>query len=158
MAICPNGHESVAADVCDACGPRIASSAAPGSSRVVGKHHAGGPRPAGSPDDACPWCGNPSSGQFCARCGFRVRRPFSPLSEPDLTASSQSDAGSQPDVAAGSQLPPWSQPATAPTPEAPASPQPVPEPASEDPAWLATNSRSGPTSWSAVLAPPAAPA
>jgi hypothetical protein len=75
MAVCPNGHDSVTDDVCDVCGTSIAR-------RVVGKHHAGGPRPAGSPEDTCPWCGNASSSQFCPRCGFRVRRPFAPLAVP----------------------------------------------------------------------------
>jgi FHA domain len=75
MAVCPNGHDSVTDDFCDACGARIA----PSPVRVVGKHHAGGPRPAGGSGDTCPWCGSPSSGQFCEHCGFRVRRPFAPL-------------------------------------------------------------------------------
>jgi len=56
MAICPNGHDSLTDDFCEACGARIA--------------------PAGNPEDTCPWCGNPSPGQFCGHCGFRVRRPF----------------------------------------------------------------------------------
>src|SRR5579859_3622270 len=87
MAVCPNGHDSVTEDFCDACGTRIATSPI----RVIGKHHAGSPRPAGSPDDRCPWCGNLSSGQFCEQCGFRVRRPFPPLTPP-LPATSLSPA------------------------------------------------------------------
>jgi len=34
MAVCPNGHDSVTEDFCDACGTRIATSPI----RVIGKH------------------------------------------------------------------------------------------------------------------------
>ena len=123
MAVCPNGHDSATDDICDACGARIASSTA----RVVGKHHAGGPRPSGSPEGTCPWCGNPSAGQFCAHCGFRVRRPFAPLGAPV--------SPSAPD-----------QPLPEPAPE------PEPEPASERPAFLDWFT---PTDPSAQIKPPA---
>src|ERR1700733_14746497 len=92
MAVCPNGHDSVTDDFCDACGTPIASSPV----RVLGKHHAGGPRPAGSPDGTCPWCGNLSSGQFCPHCGFRVRRPFAPLGAPVSSSAPPPDLPPEP--------------------------------------------------------------
>jgi hypothetical protein len=152
MAICPNGHDSVAEDFCDACGTRIASSPGVGSVRVVGKHHAGGPRPAGSPSDTCPWCGRPSSGQFCAHCGFRVRRPFAPLAEPRFAA------GSQP--ADGSQLPAESQPVPESQPLPDSQPVPEPQSAPEPRAWpksqpVARPERSFPSVPAEPIEPPA---
>jgi hypothetical protein len=153
MAICPNGHDSVAADVCDACGTRIAPSSAANPARVVGKHHAGGPRPAGSPDDTCPWCGSQSSGQFCSRCGFRVRRPFGLL------------AGSQPPTEPRPAAEP--QPATEPRPAGePQSEAELqsegqlpggPDPPAASPGWSAAPPWSGATSWSSVPASPSPP-
>jgi hypothetical protein len=109
MAICPNGHDSVTDDVCAVCGARIATSPV----RVVGRHHAGGPPLAGGRENTCPWCGNPSSGQFCAQCGFRVRRPFAPPAEP-------APSPSVPDWSAATS---WS--AVPPAPAAPVSAAPV---------------------------------
>ena len=158
MAICPNGHDSIAADVCDACGAHIAPSPAPVSIRVVGKHHAGGPRPAGSPDDLCPWCGSPSSDQFCARCGFRVRRAFGPLVESQPAAGPEPWPGLQPSP----------EPSPLPRPEPSVEPQfslePVRsvepqaslelersvEPSAAAPAWSAVPPWSAATSWSSV--------
>jgi hypothetical protein len=139
MAICPNGHDSVTDDVCAVCGARIATSPV----RVVGRHHAGGPPLAGDGENTCPWCGNPSSGQFCAQCGFRVRRPFTPLAEP------------QP------QSPPafmdWFSPAERTSPAEPPEPADRPEPA-PPPAPVASSApptapmpKYTPATWSAVV-------
>jgi hypothetical protein len=142
MAVCPNGHDSVADDFCDGCGTRIASNPI----QVVGRHHAGGPRPAGSPDDRCPWCGNPSSSQYCERCGFRVRRPFAPLTGPSPAAGSR--PGAEPSLASGPSL------EREPAPERERSLEPerslVSESSPEPPAAPAWSSV---TSWSAVPAP-----
>src|SRR5580692_3372646 len=130
MAVCPNGHDSVTDDFCDACGTQIASNPI----RVIGRHHAGGPRPAGSPDDRCPWCGNPSSSQHCERCGFRVRRPFAPLTGPSPAAGSR--PGAEPSLASGPSLEREPAAEREPSPEPPAAP-----------AWSTV------TSWSAAPAP-----
>jgi pSer/pThr/pTyr-binding forkhead associated (FHA) protein len=128
MAVCPNGHDSVTDDVCDVCGTRIArSSGVPAADRgrLTGKHHAGGPRPTGSPEDTCPWCGSPSSSQFCPRCGFRVRRPFAPLAVPEsatdpepspLAAVSQSWSDLPSDVTSWSAVPASPSPLDPPVP------------------------------------------
>src|ERR1700691_859963 len=131
MAICPNGHNSVADDFCDACGTRIATSPV----RVVGRHHAGGPRPAGSPDDTCPWCGNPSSGQFCKQCGFRVRRPFAPLTEPppsNVTSWSAVTASPAAPVSSPAPSPEVREPPDMPAPDLPAPDLPAPDLAAPD--------------------------
>lgn len=137
MTVCPNGHDSQTGDVCAVCGAPIAAAPATAPGRVVGKHHAGAPRPAGDGDDTCPWCGNPSPGQFCARCGFRVRGPLArqpgsqsqPEPEPEPQPESQSEPGPQPEsqpfpapehrVSASSPMTSWS--AVPPSPPAPAS-------------------------------------
>jgi FHA domain len=153
MAVCPNGHDSVTDDFCDACGTRIVSSPV----RVVGKHHAGGPRPAGSPDGTCPWCGNPSSGQFCAHCGFRVRRPFAPLAEPHFPTEPQPVAEPQPEPLAAEPQP---EPLAA---EPPFAAEPPPRDAPTGPAvtsWSAAVSLAAPVSPSepvADLSPPPEP-
>jgi FHA domain len=119
MAVCPNGHDSVAKDFCDACGVSIGARPSGRPARVVGKHHAGGPRPTGSPQDTCPWCGNLSSGQFCEHCGFRVRRPFAPLSEPQSEPRPEPRSGSRPAAPEWSDVTSWSSvPASPPAPVA----------------------------------------
>src|ERR1700719_393705 len=133
MAVCTNGHNSVTDDSCDACGTRTASSPV----RVVGRHHAGGPRPAGTPDDRCPWCGNPSSSQVCDRCGSRVRRPFAPLTELSL----EREPSPEPE--------PASEPERSIEPERSLALESSREPAAA-PAWSTV------TSWSAAPAPPPA--
>ncbi|HEV2936008.1 MAG TPA: FHA domain-containing protein, partial [Streptosporangiaceae bacterium] len=61
MAICPNGHDSAAADYCDVCGHHIAKAPASDPVRTVGKHHAPRPGAAPSPAETCPRCGTVSS-------------------------------------------------------------------------------------------------
>jgi len=161
MAVCPNGHDSVTDDSCDACGTQIASSPV----RVVGRHHAGGPRPAGTPDDRCPWCGNPSSSQFCDRCGFRVRRPFAPLTGPSPAVDSRPAA--EPSLALESSREPAAAPAwsavtswsaaAATLPTAPAPPwtvAPAPATASKPPESLFPP-LSQPASWGTAAGEPA---
>ena len=170
MAVCPNGHDSVTDDFCDACGTRIASSPV----RVVGRHHAGGPRPAGSPDGTCPWCGSASSGQFCPHCGFRVRRPFAPLGAPVSSPAPPPDL--PPEPVAEPERPAfldWFQPREPPTepkpaarPEPPTEPEPLTEP--EPPAFVepdppalidesAAQEAAESYSWSAYAVSPALP-
>jgi len=78
--ICPNGHDSAAADYCDQCGIRMTASspAVPGGA-APGGPGAGGPAgdapatvpPSVAPGD-CPNCGAPRSGgeRFCEVCGL----------------------------------------------------------------------------------------
>ena len=87
MAICPYGHYSATDDYCDVCGQSTALSSGSDPGRVGGKHNAGRPGPVAGPSQSCPRCGAVSAGQFCERCGlkFRVRRPFAPLSQDELS-------------------------------------------------------------------------
>jgi len=159
MPICPNGHDSASDDVCDVCGVRVASGPAPAPARLVGRHHAGGPRPAEVADGTCPWCGAASPGQFCERCGFRVRRAFAHLGESKPATSAPWEPAVPPDP-----LPPepgrplfldWFKSPEPSEPEAPREPEPAPQPAAlggpESYSWSAQ-----PVSPS--LPPPAAPA
>ncbi|HUD38007.1 MAG TPA: FHA domain-containing protein [Streptosporangiaceae bacterium] len=66
MPVCPDGHQSVAADFCDTCGMRIEGAPATGAAGPG----SGGPEAAGGGGPSCPQCGTERNGQFCEVCGF----------------------------------------------------------------------------------------
>ena len=119
----------------------IAADPASAPDRVVGRHHAGAPRPAGGSDDACPWCGSPSRGPVLRP----VRLPGPRSLHPPGWFRGRPGSGAGPE--------PEPSPAPGPGPEPGFWPEP--EPATEhEPSVSASSSL---TSWSAVPAAPPGP-
>jgi FHA domain len=74
MPSCPSGHDSASTDFCDVCGMRMDGPAAPASSSTTPA-----PDVAGAvPDEPCPQCGAPRTGQFCEVCGFNFASGTAP--------------------------------------------------------------------------------
>jgi hypothetical protein len=73
MPLCPDGHDSAAADYCDVCGarmdgPTIATAESVDAAAIP--DHA--QSPSGPP---CPRCGAPGLGHFCESCGYAAPLP-----------------------------------------------------------------------------------
>jgi hypothetical protein len=89
MPVCPDGHQSVAADFCDTCGMRIEGPPAP---TAAGPESGGSGAAGGGP--SCPQCGTAQSGQFCEVCGFDFTTG-APASPSSLLAGAGADPGGE---------------------------------------------------------------
>jgi hypothetical protein len=75
MPICPQGHDSPAADYCDYCGwPMPAQTAQPPQQHQP-QQPWGAPEPAPQPPqtaglEMCPICSTPQTGRYCEECGY----------------------------------------------------------------------------------------
>ncbi len=67
--VCPNGHDSTAADFCDTCGAKIDATQSGASSAPAAS---AAPPPTGPGGLACPNCGteNVPESLFCEACGY----------------------------------------------------------------------------------------
>jgi hypothetical protein len=89
MPVCPDGHQSVAADFCNTCGMRIEG---PPAATAAGPESGGSGAAGGGP--SCPQCGTAQSGQFCEVCGFDFTTG-APASPSSLLAAAGADPGGE---------------------------------------------------------------
>ncbi|RMI29687.1 FHA domain-containing protein [Nocardia stercoris] len=80
MAICPEGHDSTAADYCSVCGELMGAAPAP-------------------VHEACPNCGAPVTGRFCEACGCDIRLGVAPTMVAPAPPGTQSAQFPEPVVA-----------------------------------------------------------
>jgi hypothetical protein len=110
-AVCSNGHDSAARDVCDVCGAHLAGNSGDGQSHAAANHpnaRIGVP--------SCPRCGTPKPRKFCSACGFSFSEPQETFSVPSRSSPSGPPESLSPSLARPEPVSsPWSRPGARPS-------------------------------------------
>jgi hypothetical protein len=111
--VCPNGHQSEAADFCDTCGAKIDVAAQPavtgtGAAAAPGAGGPAGASTGGSSELACPHCGveNLPGSLFCEACGYDFTTGAMPrgVEPPESTTAAPDPATAVPTGGGGNSL------------------------------------------------------
>jgi FHA domain len=91
MPLCPDGHDSDAADYCTVCGIRmgglVTATAESADAGLAAPASLAGDEALRTPGPPCPRCGEQGAGQFCESCGYAVTVPRSRRWRAVVTAS-----------------------------------------------------------------------